>query len=163
MWGEPTLHPFLSTRLPVLIVPPAGILQIIQHLSTLSRHPTPTLTDHKQHALTLLQCYSMLAYYPFEYLSYLSLHRIIPDPIPLPFLGFRSIGSAALGVWSCRFWALYVLLQLERLREEWKALDESAHRNSESKGKHASEARRRDKLVHDTIANIAYLPLTINW
>ena len=77
----------------------------------------------------------MLAYYPLEHLYYLLSHDIIPDKITLPsitaFIPFiRTKPSSKnipldlgkLGLWSTRFWAAYVVLQLAHLREDNKLL-----------------------------------------
>lgn len=77
----------------------------------------------------------MLAYYPLEHLYYLLSHDIIPDKIALPsataFVPFirtqpssKSIqlDLGKLGLWSTRFWAAYVVLQLAHLREDSKLL-----------------------------------------
>ena len=70
----------------------------------------------------------MLAYYPLEHLAYLCSHGIIPNSIPT----LQSLFSSAakpitldtnwMGKWSCRFWALFVLLQFAHLREDRKLL-----------------------------------------
>ena len=67
----------------------------------------------------------MLAYYPLEHLAHLPSHGIIPNTIPT----LRSLFSSAAkpitldtNWWSCRFWALFVLLQFAHLREDRKLL-----------------------------------------
>ena len=77
----------------------------------------------------------MLAYYPLEHLYYLLSHSVIPDKIALPsltaFVPFIRtqpsnkhipLDIGKLGLWSTRFWAAYVVLQLAHLREDSKLL-----------------------------------------
>ena len=67
----------------------------------------------------------MLAYYPLEHLYYLLTHSIIPNKLPVPSLsGGKGIplDAGKLGIWSTRFWAAYVVLQLAHLQEDNKLL-----------------------------------------
>lgn len=98
----------------------------------LERSPPPT---RRLRTIERLQGWSMLAYYPLEHLYYLLSHSAIPDKLPLPSLtafipfvrtkpGTKHIplDLGALGVWSTRFWAAYVVLQIAHLREDSKLL-----------------------------------------
>ena len=150
----------------------SGLLPIIQWLISLERNPQPT-----RQLLTIerLQAWSMLAYYPLEHLYYLCSHGVIPSTIP----SLRSLVSStakpikldldAVGVWSSRFWALYVLLQFAHLREDRKLLKarERSLRKAKGSGISASEKeelrQRWDAYWNEVIVNIGYLPLTIHW
>jgi len=70
----------------------------------------------------------MLAYYPLEHLYYLGSKGIILSSIPSPFSIFLekekrlALDPNKLGLWSCRFWAIYVVLHFAHLVEDWKLL-----------------------------------------
>jgi hypothetical protein len=117
----------------------------------------------------------MLAYYPLEHLYYLCSHGVIPSTIP----SLRSLFSStakpiildldAVGIWSSRFWALYVILQFAHLREDRKLLKmrERSLRKAKGSSISASEKeelrQRRDAYWNEVVVNIGYLPLTIHW
>lgn len=140
----------------------------------------------------------MLAYYPLEHLYYLLTHSIIPDKLPLPsltaFVPFirtqpsdKSIplDAGALSIWSTRFWAAYVILQLAHLREDGKLLLMRERALSKSKVRITLSARRtraerceqsgasptekeeirkrKNAIFNEWIVNLAYLPQTIHW
>ncbi|KAF8239610.1 hypothetical protein L208DRAFT_1385588 [Tricholoma matsutake] len=149
-----------------------GLLPIVQWLVSLERNPTPT-----RRLLTIerLQGWSMLAYYPLEHLSYLSSHGIIPSTVPTISSLFSStakymkLDPNILGIWSCRFWAIYVVLQFAHLREDRKLLLQQQRTLRKGKGTSLSLAERQelqqrwDSYWSELIANIGYLPLTIHW
>ena len=141
----------------------------------------------------------MLAYYPLEHLYYLLTHAVIPDKLPLPsptaFVPFIRtkpsessipLDAGKLGIWSTRFWAAYVILQLAHLREDTKLLQMQARTLAKTKvgacaapslpsvtegpdqtGATAAEKedlrKRRSALWNELIVNLAYLPQTIHW
>ncbi|GLB40261.1 putative peroxisomal biogenesis factor 11 (PEX11) [Lyophyllum shimeji] len=149
-----------------------GLLPIIQWLVSLERNPQPTRT-----LLTIerLQGWSMLAYYPLEHLSYLLSHGLIPSTIYTITSLFSSsakpirLNANVLGMWSCRFWALYVLLQFAHLREDRKLLRLRERNLRKAKGVGLTPAekqelkQRRDAFWSEVITNLGYLPLTIHW
>ncbi|KAF8896178.1 hypothetical protein BD779DRAFT_1494366 [Infundibulicybe gibba] len=147
-----------------------GLLPIVQWLISLERNPQPT---RKLLVIERLQGWSMLAYYPLEHFSYLSTSGIIPSTIPTLSSIFSTgkpitLDPDSLGIWSCRFWALYVFLQFAHLREDWKLLQ--AHKKSLRKVKGSGLAsserelqQRWDSYWNDLVTNIGYLPLTLHW
>jgi hypothetical protein len=149
-----------------------GLLPIVQWLVSLERNPRPTRA-----LLTIerLQGWSMLAYYPLEHLSYLCSHGIIPSTIPTIFSLFSSkhkrivLDPNLLGVWSCRFWATYVVLQFAHLWEDRKLLQQRQRALRKGKGTSLTLAekqdleRRWDAYWSELIANVGYLPLTVHW
>jgi hypothetical protein len=148
-----------------------GLLPIFQWLIALERNPQPT---RNLHIIERLQGWAMLAYYPLEHLSYLGSHGIIPTTIKNPFsiLSKRktiSLDPNVLGLWSCRFWAMFVLLQFAHLREDRQLLQlrQKALRKAKGTGLTASEkqelAHRWDVWWSELAMNLAYLPLTIHW
>jgi len=150
-----------------------GLLPIFQWLISLERNPPPT---RKLLTIERLQGWSMLAYYPLEHIYYLCSHGIIPASIPSIASLFSSTGKPipintnTIGKWSCRFWALYVLLQFAHLQDDRKLLQQRERSLSKAKGKapaitgELEELRKRwDSYWNEVIANIGYLPLTIHW
>ncbi|RDX57117.1 hypothetical protein OH76DRAFT_1394890 [Lentinus brumalis] len=155
-----------------------GLLPIIQWLISLERNPSPT---RKIRTIERLQGWSMLGYYPLEHLYYLLSHDIIPDKVALPsvtaFIPFirtkpssKSIqlDLGKLGLWSTRFWAAYVVLQLVHLREDSKLLQARERTLSKTKsGATPAEKedirKRRSAMLNELVVNLAYLPLTIHW
>jgi len=148
-----------------------GLLPIFQWLISLERSPQPT---RNLHIIERLQGWSMLAYYPLEHLYYLGSHGIIPTTIKYPFSSpFKkrtiNLDPNTLGIWSCRFWALYVLLQFAHLREDRKLLQsrQKALRKAKGTGLTPSEkqeiAQRWDAWWSEVIVNLGYLPLTVHW
>ena len=98
----------------------------------MERNPAPT---RKLRTIERLQGWSMLAYYPLEHLYYLLSHSLISDKLTLPsitaFVPFMRTRPSSkqiplklgtLGLWSTRFWAAYVVLQLAHLKEDSKLL-----------------------------------------
>ncbi|TFK36630.1 hypothetical protein BDQ12DRAFT_699475 [Crucibulum laeve] len=154
-----------------------GLLPIFQWLISIERNPQPT-----RNLLTIerLQGWSMLLYYPLEHLSYLIGHGIIPASFSLASLPLvsllapsslksrtLSLNANKLGIWSCRFWALYVLLQFLHLREDKQLLIQK-HRNLK-KGKALGPnekwelGRRWDAWWSEVVVNVGYAPLTVHW
>jgi hypothetical protein len=118
----------------------------------------------------------MLAYYPLEHIYYLCSHGLIPSSIPSLSSLFSATGkpislnTGAIGKWSCRFWALYVVLQFAHLQDDRKLLQLRQRSLSKAKGKgpavngELEELRKRwDSYWNEIITNISYLPLTIHW
>lgn len=154
-----------------------GILPIFQWLISLERSPPPT-----RNLLTIerLQGWSMLAYYPLEHIYYLCTNGIIPSSFPSLLSLFTStsprkrirLNTDAIGIWSCRFWALYVVLQFAHLREDRKLLRLKERSLGKTKGKisdaMAEEAeldlrKRWDSYWNEVVVNVGYLPLTAHW
>lgn len=149
-----------------------GLLPIVQWLISLERNSQPTRS-----LLTIerLQGWSMLVYYPLEHLSYLISHGIIPTTIPNLLSLFSSkakpitLNSGALGIWSCRFWAVYVALQFAHLREDRKLLQLRQRALKKAKGTGLTPAEKQelqqrwDAYWSELIANLGNLPLTVHW
>jgi len=143
------------------------LLPIFQWLISLERKPQPT---RNLQVIERLQGWAMLGYYPLEHLAYLVSHGIIPARIR-NFSGKKTVGldGNVLGRWSCRFWALYVLLQFAHLGEDRQLLRsrQKALRKARGTGLTALEKRelgqRWDDWWSELVVNIGYLPLTIHW
>ncbi|WVQ80152.1 hypothetical protein IAT38_002257 [Cryptococcus sp. DSM 104549] len=102
-----------------------GLLPILSWL--LSLHPKPLVSlrsfassiasgkvFHSEKTLPTLQAVSLLLYYPLEHLSWLASKGVVP-------LEPATVGKATL--WSVRFWALYVVLEICRLRNVYYSLN----------------------------------------
>ncbi|KAF7972476.1 hypothetical protein HWV62_17900 [Athelia sp. TMB] len=148
-----------------------GLLPIFQWLISLERTPPPT---RNLHTIERIQGWAMLGYYPLEHASYLRSHDLIPETVPSPASYISdtakpiSINAGKLGMWSCRFWALYVFMQFAHLREDRKLLLQ--RERSLKKGKAPAMAgeledlsRRWDAYWNEMVVNLSNLPLTIHW
>ncbi|EKM78827.1 hypothetical protein AGABI1DRAFT_114405 [Agaricus bisporus var. burnettii JB137-S8] len=148
-----------------------GLLPILQWLISLERNQQPTRNIH---VIERLQGWAMLAYYPLEHLYYLSSHGIIPNTVKNPLRSisqrkFIRLDPNTLGIWSCRCWALYVILQFFHLRENRRLLRsrQKALRKAKSTGLTPAEkeelTQRWDAWWSEVVVNLGYLPLTIHW
>jgi hypothetical protein len=126
--------------------------------------------------LTLERCQalSMTAFYPLDHVAFFARQGILPASLALTF-GGRKFGSVDLkkwGMYSCRCWAAYVVLQLVHLREDWDLLKRSASRGKESAGRNGDDdglawqkdlARRKKALINELIVNLGNLPVAVHW
>ncbi|KAK0446254.1 hypothetical protein EV421DRAFT_1793358 [Armillaria borealis] len=145
-----------------------GLLPIFQWLISLERNPQPT-----RNLLTIerLQGWSMLGYYPLEHLSYLTSRDIIPTTISSPLVPQKAITlkPGPMGVWSCRFWAAYVILQFAHLREDRKLLQARQRTLRRAKGAGITESEKQeiqnrwDSYWNEMVLNLGNLPLALNW
>ena len=146
------------------------MLPIIQWLISLERTPPPT-----RRLLTIerTQGWSMLAFYPLHHLSYFRKHDVIPPTLSLPAGLFSSekprqvtINHAVLPLWSSRFWAAYIVLQLAHLREDRTLLikkQRAISRLSSMEKERVEIARRWDRWYNELAVNLSFLPMTVHW
>lgn len=149
-----------------------GILPIFQWLKSIEKSPPAT---RKLLTIERLQGWSMLLYYPLEHLSYLGYHGIIPTSFTSPLSIFSSkkrkitLNPDVLSIWSCRFWAVYVILHFFHLIEDRKLLHQRHSSIRKAKGAGLSRAegeeimQRWDAFWSEVVINLGYLPLTIHW
>ncbi|WFD30369.1 hypothetical protein MSPP1_001388 [Malassezia sp. CBS 17886] len=154
-----------------------GVLPIIQWLISLERVPPPT---RLLLVLERLQGWSMVLFYPMEAVAYLAMHNVIT---------MAPARVNRLYLWACRFWALYVGLQLMHLVEDNRLLRLRAKALERSRGHpypapkkdaaHSTESltdeqqvtrrmwadlnQRKDAILTEVWVNIGYLPLTLHW
>ncbi|ORY35488.1 hypothetical protein BCR39DRAFT_461593 [Naematelia encephala] len=101
-----------------------GLLPILQWL--LALHPKPlsslrrllTLSMpasalHSPKTLPTLQILTLLCYYPLEHLSWLASKGVVP---------LTPQGAGLASLWSVRFWAAYVVLEIYKLRQNYLSL-----------------------------------------
>lgn len=136
----------------------------------MERNPPPTRA-----LLTIerLQGWSMLAYYPLEHLYYLRSRDLIPVTIPSVSSLLRRtskrvhLNAKFLVLWSCRAWAVYVILQFAHLLEDRKLLllKEKNLRKGKGAGAEDKEDLRSkwDSFWNEVVANSANLPLALHW
>ncbi|KAJ6607383.1 hypothetical protein B0H10DRAFT_2072096 [Mycena sp. CBHHK59/15] len=148
-----------------------GLLQIFQWLISLERSPQPT-----RNLLTIerLQGWSMLGYYPLEHLCYLRLHDVIPASVPSPASVVNPLAKPFkldpkfLTMWSCRFWASYVVLQFAHLKEDRQLLQLQQRTLRKAKGSLTAVEkrdfqRRWDAYWSGVLVNLCNLPLALHW
>ncbi|KAK7033057.1 TPR-region domain-containing protein [Favolaschia claudopus] len=149
-----------------------GLFQIFQWLIALERNQQPT-----RNLLTIerLQGWSMLGYYPFEHLSYLRTHDVLPPTLPSPASLLNptakpiSLNAKDLSLLSCRCWASYVILQFAHLREDRKLLLLQQRALRKGKGSPLSHAekedfgRKWDAYWTGLLVNLCNLPLALHW
>ncbi|KAJ3266816.1 hypothetical protein HDU77_010197 [Chytriomyces hyalinus] len=161
----------LATRLKNLAAPVSdtrillryyGLIPLVQWIIFSERNPpaTPFLR-----LVYRLQNLANLCYYPLEHLYYLGAHKVVP---------MSDDTLNRVGIWSCRFWAAYVMLYFLQLYQEHRLLQvrqlkliQRGKSNSESKEALRAEQRSVSEdmqaLLVNTIINTAYLPLTLHW
>ncbi|KAL2915327.1 hypothetical protein HK105_205192 [Polyrhizophydium stewartii] len=138
-----------------------GLLPLVQWIIQSEKNPSPSPVIQ---TLTRLQNFVNVCYYPLEHVYWLALHNVIP---------MAEETRNKIGMWSCRFWAAYVVLYFYQLFEEKKALDQrriefkAAVADGASqdvvKAERAAIRRQSQALLVNTIINAAYFPLTIHW
>ncbi|KAJ3514908.1 hypothetical protein NLJ89_g2089 [Agrocybe chaxingu] len=80
-----------------------------------------------------------------------------------------SLDPNTLGIWSCRCWAVYVVLHFAHLIEDRKLLKQRHSSLRKAKGtgltkeEKAEMQQRWDAFWSEVIINLGYLPLTIHW
>ncbi|KAK4684409.1 hypothetical protein P7C73_g5772, partial [Tremellales sp. Uapishka_1] len=165
-----------------------GLLPIIQWL--LALHPNPllslkrlltlqvspsSLSLRNEKTLSTLQIVSLLCYYPLEHAAWLGSKGVLP-------LSLTSMGKASL--WSVRFWALYVMLTLYKIRQthsslssrtrEYKAqakiekaegyeLQESSQSAETRLASSQSLKKEWQMWSNSVLVNAGYAPLTVHW
>ena len=112
-----------------------------------------------------LEALSMLAFYPLEHLYYFGSHSVY---------SIAPSRLAAIARWSCRAWALYVVVHFLHIQEDLKSLKHDANRSftlqkvEEKEGRLAKVdmtafAKKRRAISLDLASNLAYFPQTVHW
>ncbi|KAH9915117.1 uncharacterized protein B0H18DRAFT_1042614 [Fomitopsis serialis] len=155
-----------------------GLLPIVQWLTAIERNPPPT---RKLLTIERFQGWAMLAYYPLEHTYYMLAHDIIPATFALPTLAslipfvaskpsgkLVTLNRGAFALWSCRFWAAYILLQFVHLKEDFNLLKMREKAVGKSKAisypAEKEELRKRwDAFWGEVVVNAGYLPQALHW
>ncbi|CEG69821.1 hypothetical protein RMATCC62417_05825 [Rhizopus microsporus] len=140
-----------------------GLLPMVQYMNYIEYNPPSSKI-----ALTIerLQNWSNIIYYPLEHIYWLGAHQVIP---------ISEEKTNKIGMWSCRFWAAYVILEYGRLAEQYrnlrnretsllkriKAGDIETHEDPEAEM--AAIKAERSSMIVNTCINTGYLPLTVHW
>ncbi|GAA6015758.1 hypothetical protein JCM10207_008787 [Rhodosporidiobolus poonsookiae] len=148
-----------------------GIFPIISWAQSLN-DPASQPRDKQILLLEKLQAWSMILYYPLEHIYYLAgkgVFKITP----------KRINTIAL--WSCRFWAAYVVLQIFHIRRSFQLLrleratltaatrervrsgDVTPEAVQQEKELMRALAKRESNLKRDCWVQAGYLPLTAHW
>ncbi|KAL8278775.1 hypothetical protein RQP46_008844 [Phenoliferia psychrophenolica] len=149
-----------------------GIFPIISWVQSLN-DPATAPKDKKLARIEWLQGWSMLIYYPMEHAYYLAGKGVFD---------ISTDNVNALAIWSCRFWATYVVLQFAHIRRSYTLLAEarrSLSTSSSSKLLSADKVTSSDvadekrelariektgeSLKNDLLVQVGYLPLTMHW
>ncbi|KAJ3114654.1 hypothetical protein HK100_001589 [Physocladia obscura] len=139
-----------------------GLIPLFQWIIFSERNPPPTPFLRLVYRLQNL---ANLAYYPLEHVYYLASHKVI---------NLTEETTNKIGMWSCRFWAAYVILYFLQLHQEHRLLEmrqlqltQRSRGNSEPKeilrAEQKSIANDVEGLLVNTIINTAYFPLTLHW
>jgi hypothetical protein len=107
-----------------------------------------------------IQNFTMILYYPLEHTWWLAYHKII---------SISDERMNKIGVWGCRFWAAYVILQFLHLTIEWKLYKRRSRDVIKKVDGDEDDIRREkreikktgERIIRDTFINIGYLPLTV--
>lgn len=154
-----------------------GLLPMIQWAKYIEQTPpaSPLLKR-----LERIEVISNILYYPLEHIYWLGAHNVIP-------ISQATVNKV--GMWSCRFWALYVLVHFVHLAEEYRLLKIKGRRltaklakDGESTEKPAGSSsgvavvtdpasidarasldEEYKALALNTVVNAAHLPLTVHW
>ncbi|KAI8587605.1 peroxisomal biogenesis factor 11 [Geranomyces variabilis] len=147
----------------------SGLIPLLQW--TLQSEAAPS-TSARSQFLVRAQNLCNFIYYPLEHTYWLALHNVIP---------VSPKNRDRIGIWSCRFWAAYVVLYFAQLYDDHLNLKqrEKALLNRKIKvgGDDGSEAPHvsdvlaqvqalkdeRKALTINSIINAAYFPLTVHW
>ncbi|KAI9361452.1 peroxisomal biogenesis factor 11 [Pilaira anomala] len=140
-----------------------GLLPMVQYMNYLEYNQPPSKI-----ALTIerLQNWANVIYYPLEHIYWLGAHQVIP---------ISEEKTNKIGMWSCRFWASYVILEYGRLVEQYRNLKKRETRllkrikagdieqHEDPEAEMASIKAERSSMIVNTCINTGYLPLTIHW
>ena len=153
-----------------------GLIPMYQWILYSEAHPAPTAYLR---LLTRLQNLANIVYYPLEHAYWLGAHKVVPMS--------DDARDRVFGLWSSRFWALYVVLYFAQLWEENgilltkemvlekklrslgnlsssnKAVEIDATARKQILEQRLAVADERKSLMINFIINAAYFPLTIHW
>ncbi|KAI8379556.1 peroxisomal biogenesis factor 11 [Radiomyces spectabilis] len=140
-----------------------GLLPMIQYMNYLEFHPPASKLAL---AIERIQNWCNVIYYPLEHTYWLGAHQIIP---------LSEEKTNKIGMWSCRFWAAYVVLEYGRLFEQYRDLRKremsllkriksgDIASNDDPEAEMASIKAERSSMIVNTLINSGYLPLTVHW
>ncbi|CAO3584523.1 unnamed protein product [Absidia cylindrospora] len=113
-----------------------------------------------------LQNWANVIYYPLEHIYWLGAHQVIP---------LSQAKTDRIGIWSCPFWATYVVLEFVRLLEQYRLLRKretalvkrikagDVHSDEDPEMEMALIKKERTAMLVNTCINSGYFPLTVHW
>jgi hypothetical protein len=90
----------------------SGLIPILAALKSYLQSSTPLFATTDR-AISSLQLISLLCYYPLEHIVLLTSKSVLSIP---------PNRAAKYSLWSVRFWALYVMLDVWALKRRWDGL-----------------------------------------
>ncbi|CAG8753813.1 4887_t:CDS:10, partial [Dentiscutata erythropus] len=137
-----------------------GLFPLIKWMIQIEHEHGPS-TNNLLLNIKRMQNLTMLFYYPLEHAWWLGFRKIIT-------LSPERINK--IGMWSCRWWAIYVLLQfwhlaverslLVRRRRELRVDGDDVETILREKRELKSEG---DRIFREILINVGYFPLTLHW
>ncbi|KAI8145604.1 peroxisomal biogenesis factor 11 [Fennellomyces sp. T-0311] len=140
-----------------------GLLPMVQYMNYIEFHPPATPLAL---GIERLQNWCNIIYYPLEHIYWLGAHQVIP---------LSDDKTNKIGIWSCRFWAAYVVLEYGRLAEQYRCLKKretgllkrikagDVETDEDPEAEMASIKAERSSIFVNTMINSGYLPLTVHW
>ncbi|KZO91540.1 hypothetical protein CALVIDRAFT_541710 [Calocera viscosa TUFC12733] len=101
-----------------------------------------------------LQSLSILGYYTLEHAYYLAAHKV---------LHVSDKTKGLLGLWSIRSYAAYVVLQVYKLRGEFKLLKKEEAAAEKTSEKSLELRVKRKDLENNLWLQLYYLPMCLHW
>ncbi|KAG0169115.1 hypothetical protein DFQ28_003929 [Apophysomyces sp. BC1034] len=140
-----------------------GLLPMVQYMNYIEFNPPASRL-----ALTIerIQNWCNIIYYPLEHTYWLGAHQVLP---------ISEEKTNKIGMWSCRFWAAYVVLEYGRLAEQYRLLRQretgllkrikagDITTEEDPEVEMAKIKAERTSIVVNTCINSGYLPLTVHW
>jgi len=145
-----------------------GLVPLVQWIVHVESNPPPSKLLLN---INRMQNFVNVFYYPLEHAYWLGKHNVLP---------ISQEKTKKLREWSCRLWAVYIILQFWNIWEEYKLLrqrenyvnsvemsepkteEELREKRSLKKVKHQLE-KEKLTIAMNLIINTAYLPLTLSW
>lgn len=137
------VNPLSDTRMVMRFF---GLLPILDGLSQKTSQTDPLLQRIER-----LQLYAMLVYYPTEHVYWLGSHKVL------------DIEQAdKWSRWSCRAWAVYILLDLVAIYHQLQPLNDKIRIAADPKQQKQLEEERDELVIRATVC-MADLPMALHW
>ncbi|KAI8065687.1 peroxisomal biogenesis factor 11 [Gongronella butleri] len=140
-----------------------GLLPMVQYMNYIEYNPSPSAFHQ---TIERLQNWANVIYYPLEHIYWLGAHQVIP---------MTEQKTNKIGIWSCRFWATYVVLEYVRLYEQYRMLRaretsllkriKAGDINDDEDPEQEMAAMKRERwaMLVNLGINSGYFPLTVHW
>jgi hypothetical protein len=142
-----------------------GLLGLYTWARSYLLNPLPQGASRKDkivRAITGAEIASLIAFQVLENGAYLSSKGVLA-PLSAAWAGEAGKRKETKWwVWSCRFWAAYVVLEGVRLGALWKFEKAAEKDDGEKEAKIAKRDANR-LWWRDAVSNLAYFPMTLHW